>query len=155
MHEQRHDEFIERSLWGVVFEVFGTATVITIKGKAMLADRLRASPGTYTVSPHWVAMGVGATGAARTAVAADTALSTETETRVVGTESVVTTTQTGDTYQLTGTITATSNRAVDEAGTFDQLAVGGNMFLSATFPVINLLSANPDSIAFTDKCQLT
>jgi hypothetical protein len=152
-HEQRGDEPV--GLFGAVLWVFGTATVCTIKGKAMLADRLRATPGTYTVSPHWLAMGTGATGAARTAVAADTALSTEVETRVVGTESVVTTTQTGDTYQLTGTITATANRAVDESGTFDQLSVGGNMSVSTTFPVINLLSANPDSIAFTYKEQIT
>jgi hypothetical protein len=131
---------------------FGTGTVVTNKGKAMFADRIRTSPGTYTTSPKFVAMGVGATGAARTAVAADTALSTETETRVSGTESTVTTTQTGDTYQVTGTITATSNRAVDEAGLFDAVTTG-NMFTSATFPVINLLSANPDSIAFTWKAQ--
>ena len=139
-------------VWGRVFWVFGTATVVTNKGKGMFADRLRTSPGTYTTSPKFVAMGVGATGAARTAVAADTVLSTETETRVSGTESTVTTTQTGDTYQVTGTITATSNRAVDEAGLFDAVSTG-NMFTSATFPVINLLSANPDSIAFTWKAQ--
>lgn len=132
---------------------FGTATVVTNKGKAMFADRLRATPGTYTVSPHWVAMGVGATGAARTAVVGDTALSTETETRAVGSESVVTTSVTGDTYQVTGTITATSSRSVDEAGLFDQLAVGGNMAFSATFPVVSLSSG--DAIAFTDKIQLT
>jgi hypothetical protein len=131
---------------------FGTATVITNKGKAMFADRIRTSPGTYTTSPKFCAMGVGATGAARTAVAADTALSTEVESRTSGTESVVTTTQTNDTYQVTGTITATANRSVDESGLFDAVTTG-NMFLSATFPVISLLSANPDSIAFTYKAQ--
>jgi hypothetical protein len=131
---------------------FGTATVVTNKGKGMFADRLHTSPGTYTASPKFAAMGVGATTAARTAVAADTALSTETETMVSGTESTVTTTQTGDTYQVTATITATANRAVDEVGLFDA-STTGNMFTSATFPVINLLSANPDSIAFTWKAQ--
>jgi hypothetical protein len=152
MHEHHHDEMLDQGLWGRVFWVFGTATVITNKGKGMFADRLRTSPGTYTTSPKFCAMGVGATGAARTAVAADTALSTEVESRTSGTESTVTTTQTGDTYQVTGTITATSNRVVDEAGLFDAASTG-NMFLSATFPVINLLSANPDSIAFTFKGQ--
>lgn len=131
---------------------FGTATVITNKGKAILADRVRTTPGTYTTSPKFVAMGTGATGAARTAAAADTALSTEVETRTSGTESVVTTTQTGDTYQVTGTVTASATRAVDEAGLFDASTVG-NMFLSATFAVVNL--SNGDSIAFTFKSQLT
>jgi hypothetical protein len=131
---------------------FGTATVVTNKGKAILADRVRTTPGTYTASPKYCAMGTGATAAARTAVAADTALSTEVETRAAGTESVVTTTQTGDTYQSQGTVSATATRAVDEAGLFDASTVG-NMFTSATFSVINL--NNGDSIQFTHKVQLT
>src|SRR4051812_435454 len=103
---------------------FGTATVVTNKGKAMLADRLRTSPATYTVSPKFVAMGVGATGAARTAVVGDTALSSEVESRTTGTESTVTTSVTSDTYQVTGTVTATGARSVDEAGLFDASSVG-------------------------------
>ena len=131
---------------------FGTATVVTNNGKAILADRVRTSPGTYTNSPKYCAMGVGATGAARTAAAADTALSTEVESRTSGTESVTTTSQTGDTYQVVGTISATSSRSVDEAGLFDASSTG-NMFTSATFAVISL--ANGDSVAFTWKVQLT
>jgi hypothetical protein len=130
---------------------FATATVVTNKGKAMFADRLQATAGTYTTSPHWVGMGVGATGAARTAVAADTALSTAAEARTVGSESAVTTTVTGDTYQVTGTVTATAGRNVDEAGLFDALT-SGNMFTSATFTVIPLNSG--DSIAFTWKVSV-
>lgn len=132
---------------------FGTATVLTSKGKAITADRIRTTPATYTVSPKYPGMGVGATGAARTAVIGDTALTTEVETpRVAGTETVVTTTVTGDTYQVTGTITATATRVVDEAGLFDATSAG-NMFTSATFPVVNL--ATGDSIAFTWKVQYT
>lgn len=131
---------------------FGVATVVTNKGKAMFADRLRAAPGTYTNPPKNLAMGTGATGAARTAAAADTALSTEVETRVAGTESTVTTTNTGDTYQVTGTQTATANRAVDEAGCFDATTVG-NMGFSATMNVISLTSG--DGIAWTWKVQQT
>jgi hypothetical protein len=132
---------------------FGTATISTNKMKAMLADRLRTTPATYTTAPKWIGIGTGATGAARTAVVGDTALSTEVETRAVGTESVVTTSVTGDTMQVVGTITATAGRAVDEAATFDQLAAGGNIGISATFPVINLLTG--DSLQLTMKEQLT
>lgn len=120
---------------------FGVATVLTNKGKAMSADRLRTSPGTYTTSPKWIGIGTGATGATRTAVAADTALTTEVETRAVGTESTVTTTQTGDTYQTTGAISITGTRAVDELGTFDALTVG-NMCVSATLNVLSFLSGD-------------
>lgn len=131
---------------------FGTATVLTNLGKAMLADRLRTSPGTYTGSPKYCAMGVGATGAARTAAATDTALSSEVESRVAGTESTITTTLTGDTYQVVGIITATASRSVDEFGLFDA-ATSGHMGFSATFPVEALNIG--DSIEFTAQIQLT
>lgn len=132
---------------------FGTATVVTNKGKAFLADRLRTTPGTYATSPHFMAMGVGATGAARTAVAADTALSTQVESRTSGTESVVTITLTGDTYQCVGIIIASAARNVDEFGLFDA-ATAGNMAFSATFPVI-ALAASGDLVIFTARIQLT
>lgn len=132
---------------------FGTATVCTNKGKAMFADRMRATPATYTVSPHFMAMGVGATGAGRTAAITDTALSTQVESRTSGTESIVTTTVTGDTYQVAGIITASAARNVDEFGLFDA-ASAGNMGFSATFTVIPL-AASGDAIVFTAKIQQT
>lgn len=130
---------------------FGTATVLTQKGRAMLTDRVRTTPATYTTAPKWIGIGTGATAAARTAVAADTALSTEVETRAVGTESVVTTTTTGDTYQTVGTVSITATRAVDEAGTFDALTVG-NLSVSATFAVVNLSAG--DSLQLTVKTAI-
>lgn len=132
---------------------FGTATVVTNKGKAMLADRLRTTPSTYTVAPKFIGMGVGATGAARTAAAADTALSTEVETpRSAGVESIVTTSVTGDTMQVVGVIVASASRNVDEFGLFDATTVG-NMGFSATFPVVALASG--EAAQFTAKIQLT
>lgn len=131
---------------------FGVATVVTNKGKALFADRARTSPATYTTSPKFIGIGVGATGAARTAVAADTVLSTEVETRASGTESTVTTTQTGDTYQTLGTVSITGTRAIDESGMFDA-STSGNMATSATFNVINLV--NGDSLQLTWKVQIT
>lgn len=131
---------------------FGVATVLTNKGKALFADRARTTPGTYTTSPKFIGIGTGATGAARTAVAADTALTTEVETRASGTESTVTTTQTGDTYQSQGTVSITATRAVDESGLFDASSAG-NMATSATLNVINLL--NGDSLQLTWKVQIT
>lgn len=125
---------------------FGTATVLTNAGKAITTNRIK---GTGT-EPNFVAVGSGATGAARTAAAADTSLTTQYSTRVVGTSSIVTTTTTNDTYQVVGTIAATGTVAVDEAGLFDA-ASAGNMYLSATFPVINLASG--DSIQATLKVQ--
>lgn len=125
---------------------FAAATVLTNSGKQTSANRQQTTP---TRNPlKFIGMGTGATGAARTAVAADTALTTEVETRATGTETIVTTTVTNDTYQVVGTITATGARAVDEAGTFDASTVG-NIGVSATHAVINL--ATGDSIQYTIK----
>lgn len=126
---------------------FGTATVITNGGAAIQAKRMVAATPTQT-EPKYIGMGVGATGAARTAAVGDTALSTEVETRATGSASTVTTTVTNDTYQCVGTVTATASRAVDEAGLFDA-STTGNLMVSATFPVQNL--GNGDSIQFTFK----
>lgn len=127
---------------------FGTGTVVTNAGKALIASRMYDSSG--QAEPKYVAMGTGATGADRTAAAADTALSNEVETRTSGTSSSVTTTVTGDTHQVTGTVTATSSRSVDEAALFDA-AAAGNMYVSATMGVITLAAS--DSIAFTWKVK--
>lgn len=129
---------------------FGSATIITRGGFSIIANRISNSP--TVASPRYVAMGVGATGAARTAAASDTALSSEVESRATGIESQVTTTETGDTYQCVGVITATADRDVDEAALFNANAAG-TMFLSATFTVIPL-STN-DSLQLTCKCQIS
>jgi hypothetical protein len=129
---------------------FGVATVVTNIGKAMFADRWRTTPGVYTTSPKFIGMGTGATAAARTAVAADVALSTPVESRTSGTESLVTTTVTNDTYQVSGTITATAARNVDEGGCFDAVTAG-NMAVSWTQNVDAL--ATNDTITFTVKVQ--
>jgi hypothetical protein len=71
---------------------------------------------------------------------------------VSGTETTVTVTVTGDTYQTVGTITATAARAVDEIATFDAATVG-NIGVSATVAVINLASG--DSIQLTVRETLT
>lgn len=130
---------------------FGTATVMTNSGKAISAKRnLGASPS--QAEPKFIGIGTGATAAARTAAAADAALSTEVESRASGTGSTVTTTQTNDTYQTTGSITATAARAVDEAATFDA-STAGNIDISATFAVVSLASG--DTFQPTFKKQYT
>lgn len=130
---------------------FGTATVVTNSGKAIAAKRhIGATPA--QAEPNYIAIGTGATGAARTAAAADTALSTQVETRTAGASSTVTTTVTNDTYQTVGAITATATRAVDEAATFDASSAG-NIDISATFAVVNLASG--DSLQLTFKKQFS
>src|SRR5215471_8954788 len=84
------------------------ATVVTAVGKTMFADRVRGTPGTYTNPPKFVCQGAYTSGT-KTGLVTDAALLFEKETRVSGTESVVTGTYTGDTYQVAGTVTCTGS----------------------------------------------
>jgi hypothetical protein len=129
---------------------FAVATVVTNNGKRTFADRMQTTPTRNSMK--FLAMGVGATGAARTAAVTDTVLSSEVESRAVGSESNQTTSITGDTYQVIATITASAGRNVDEMGLFDASTVG-NMGFSATHTVLPLNSG--DSVQYTAKIQVT
>ena len=130
---------------------FGVATVLTDIGKALIADRIRTTPATYTSAPTWIGIGVGATGAARTAVAADTALTTPVESRINATISITGEVVSGDTYKAVATFEATAARAVDELGLFDASS-GGNMAVSATFNPIDMVTQ--DTIEMTVRLRI-
>lgn len=126
------------------------ATVLVNGGKAMVVNRIL---GTGT-EPRYIGWGT----AAGTAAATDTTLFTERDvdlsatsgTRTTGTSSAVTTTVTGDTYQVVGTRTATGAGTVTNAGLFDNATIAsGTLFMKGDFTGIGLSIG--DSIAFTMK----
>jgi len=109
----------------------------------------------YASRPLHIQWGTGSGAAASANVVTTT---TTTEARTAGTSSQQTTTQTNDTYQVTGTITAAGTRAITEVGVFDAAGsgsppTGGNMDIYGDFSVVNL--AVNDSIAFTVKVAFT
>ena len=117
------------------------ATVLTNKGKEIIADRILGN-GT---EPKYVGWGTGA----GTAAAADTALSTESsESRTSGTSRKITVTTTNDTYQVVGQIVATGSRTITNAGLLDA-STSGNLFVHTDFTGVVL--ATNDSITFTFK----
>lgn len=128
---------------------FGTGTAVTSAGRAIITNLL-AGAGTI---PKWLGCGTGATAAARTAAVGDTALSSQSGSRV-GTNNPTrtTTTVTNDTWNIQQTFTAASQTAVDEAGIFDA-STSGNMFISATFGVVTL-EAN-DTLTATYSVQFS
>ncbi len=100
--------------------------------------------------------------AAGTTVATDTTLFTErdvdlvstTGSRTAGTGVQATTSTTDDSYQVTGTRTATGAGTVTNAGLFDNATIGsGGMYMKGDFTGIGLASG--DAIAFTFKVQYT
>jgi hypothetical protein len=121
--------------------------VLTNVGKGLIPNYLAANAG-YVV-PKYIGWGTGAGSAAAT----DTTLFTESadESRVAGTVSAVTTTNPGDTIQITGTMTcATNAKTITNAGVLDA-ATSGRLFIHADFTGVALNIG--DSLAFTFKLQ--
>lgn len=117
------------------------ADVLTNAGKAIVANRIKGNGA----EPKYIGWGSGA----GTAQATDTTLFTEeSETRVSGTSSIVTTTNTDDTYQVVGTLTASAPKTITNAGLFDSVS-GGNLYIKSNFTGIGLNTG--DSIQFTFK----
>lgn len=124
---------------------FGTGTVLTTVGKRITANRVGVIPAVGAVTPPAIgssipqncAMGTGATTAARTAAVGDTSLSNEVEARTVGT---ITQSAGSNVFQVVGTITATVDRAVDEAGLFDTSATTTSTGAAAAATTLPLAS---------------
>lgn len=128
------------------------ATKVVNGGLAILTNRIIGS-GT---EPKYIGWGT----AAGTTAVTDSTLFTEalvslaagTSDHTTGTSSRTTTSVTNDTYQVTGTRTATGAGSVTNAGLWDA-ASAGNLFLKGDFTSIGLASG--DSIAFTITAQFT
>lgn len=114
--------------------------VVTNNGVAFMIDAFQNLVELEAMNAHGI--GTDATAEA----AADSALGTEVETRVSGTQSEPASNQ----YRTTGTITATGTRAVTEHGLFNSTTVSGSiLFDRSVFSTVNL--AVNDSI----QCQYT
>ena len=125
------------------------ATYVVNAGLDITTNRLKGA-GTEPLNIGW---GVSAGTTAKTDTTlfgerlVDLATAAGTD-HTVGASSRVLTTVANDTYQVTGTRTATGAGTVTNAGLFDA-ASGGNLYLKGDFTGIGLASG--DSIAFTIK----
>lgn len=122
--------------------------LVTTVGKALIAGRINGSGAPAAAT--YIAVGTGTTAAA----AGDTTLQTETATsglsRAAATVSLVTTSTTNDTAQLTNTFTVTGTVAVTESGVLNAASVG-TLLCHQVFTAINVVSG--DSLAVTWKVQ--
>jgi hypothetical protein len=117
-------------------------------GLALIVNRFHGA-GTEPVYIGW-GSGTGTTAVANTTLFTEKAadISATTGTRVTGSAATATTTATGDTWRLTGTITATGAGTITNAGCFDNATIGsGTLHTKGDFTGIALLST--ESIAFT------
>jgi hypothetical protein len=103
------------------------ATVATFSGRGIIWNRMKGN-GTEAKNIGWGTTTV--TGSANPNV---NLFGPQTEARTAGTSSILTTTQLGDTYQVTGTIVcATAGKTIAEAGLFDATTLSGTSTLSAS-----------------------
>lgn len=123
---------------------------VTTVGKALVAGRLNGSGAPAAAT--YIAVGTG-TNAFN---AADTTLQTETATsglsRVAGSVSLVTTTTSNDTAQVTTTFTVSGTVAVTESGVLNAASTG-TLLCRQTFSAINVV--NGDSLAITWKVAMS
>ncbi len=148
--------WINSAFGSVIHPFFGTygtkkviGNLITNAGFALAAGRLNGSGSPAAAT--YIAVGTGVVAAAVT----DTTLGTETSTsglaRVNGTVSLVTTTVTNDTAQVTTTFTVSGTVAVTESGVLNAASVG-TLLCRQVFSAINVVSG--DSLAITWKVQM-
>ena len=107
--------------------------------------------------PKYLQWGTGSAAAKSANVVTTT---TTTEARTSGTVSVVTTSITGDTYQIVGTIAAAGARTITEVGVFDAAGsnsppTGGNMDIYGDFGGSSIALNAGDSITVTIKVQFS
>jgi hypothetical protein len=123
--------------------------LITNAGFALAAGRLNGSGSPAAAT--YIAVGTGT----NTAAVTDTALQTETATsglsRANGTVSLVTTSVTNDTAQVTNTFSVTGSVAVTESGVLNAASTG-TLLCRQVFSAINVV--NGDSLAITWKVQM-
>ena len=138
---------VARDAQGRIKAIRHLKNLVVNGGKGWMAGSLSGGIATPT-NMKYIGVGTGSTAATAT----DTALGGEVETRATGTQSVVTTTTTNDTYQCIGTVTMTAGRAITESGLFGA-STSGTMMSRNVFSVINLNST--DTLAVTWKIPMT
>jgi hypothetical protein len=124
------------------------AKIITNKGLSILASRIKG----VGTEPLYIGWGTGIAAP----VATNTQLATEDTTggyaRSPGVSTIVTITQAGDTYQVSGSITALAVLTITEWGLFDAVS-GGNMLLREVITPGSVLAIG-GILNFTFKIQM-
>jgi hypothetical protein len=128
------------------------AVYVTLSGVNIIWDRFRNLAGTtYSTEPKILGWGTGGiAGGPFAAEPSDVGMFSEAaETRVTGTSSLTTTTETNDTYTVTGTIVSSSGQTITEMGLFDNstkpfattVASGGSVIGSSSGTSMNVAAS--------------
>lgn len=144
---QRPIEYEAREVRYRLIQDYGVVSrkVVTTVGVTDIANSFLNTFEPETFNFH--AAGTGTTAEA----IGDTALVTEVETRIAGTQSSPSAGQ----YRSVGTVAFTASRTVNEHGIFNQLAAGGHLLDRSMFSGSPIGVVNGDSIQFTYTITFT
>ena len=134
--------------YGNLIECIETPNVITVDGMNEVAELIGTDTTSTATAFDYIAVGTGTTAAAKTQTALVTEITEKGLTRAAGTGTVVTTTDTGDTFQLVNSFSPTSSYAVTESGVLNASS-SGEMLCRQTFSAINV--TNGDTLTITWK----
>lgn len=126
------------------------SNLITNAGRGLISGRINGSGSPAAAT--YIEVGTGATAAAAGDTALQTPITDSGLARVNGTVSLVTTTVTNDTAQVTTTFTASGTKAVTEAGLLNASS-SGTLLCRQVFSAVNVVSG--DSLTVTWKVQNT
>lgn len=130
------------------------SSLVPSVGKAIISGRMFGATPSQS-EPKYLGWGTGAGAGAAGSTDVSTAAS---EARTAGTSSQVTTTQTNDTHQVVGTITATGTKTITNVGLFDAAGTGSppsGGVLYAIFDGLSVALVSGDAIQFTARVQFT
>lgn len=120
--------------------------LVTDAGLALIAGRINGSGSPAAAT--YIAVGTGTTAAANNNTTLETEISDSGLGRAAGTVSLVTTSTTNDTAQVTYTFSVSGTKAVTESGVLNASSSGA-LLCRQTFSAINVVSG--DSLAITWK----
>jgi phage tail sheath gpL-like len=126
------------------------SNLVTNAGRGLISGRINGSGSPAAAT--YIEVGAGTTAAAAGDTALQTAITDSGLARVNGTVSLVTTTVTNDTAQVTTTFSVTGTKAVTEAGLLNASS-SGTLLCRQVFSAINVVSG--DSLTVTWKVQNT
>ena len=135
---------------GNLIETVETPNVITVDGMNEVAELI----GIDTIASQtptafdYIAVGTGTTAAVKTDTALETEVTTNGLTRAASTGTIVTETDSGDTFQLVHSFSPTSSYAVTESGILNA-STTGELLCHQTFSAINV--SNGDTLTITWK----
>ena len=137
---------------GNVIETMETPNLLTTDGLNEIAELIGTDTTSTATAFDYIGVGTGTTAAKTTDTALETEITENGLTRSASTGTIVTTTLSGDTFQLANTFSPTSSYAVTESGVLNASS-NGELLCHQTFSAINVTDGDSLAVTWKIKCS--